>query len=128
MPVNLNVSSTEPSIHTARDCVGNREKRARLVAFLDGADRRGGGWTLRGVDNGGGDRSDTRSGRYRPAGQGAGRGRLFPRERGRPPADRGDPLEVLVCGCAFRIPTRFVLLAPGAARVRPRDRVRAQQP
>ena len=36
MPVNLNVSSTEPSIHTARDCVGNREKRARLVAFLDG--------------------------------------------------------------------------------------------
>lgn len=89
MPVN--VSSTEPSIHTARDCVGNREKRARLVAFLDGADRRGGGCVSV-------PRYPVRiraSGRYRPAGV---RERVavgYFEERGRPPADRGDPLEVL---------------------------------
>ena len=120
MPVNLNVSSTEPSIHTARDCVGNREKRARLVAFLvsgwSGSARR-----RRGVDAWGG--------QWGWIGRIRGQADIVPRvrervavgyfgERGRPPADRGDPLPLSrsLCGCAF---TRFSprLECP------PRDRV-----
>ena len=115
MPVNLNVSSTEPSIHTARDCVGNREKRARLVAFLDGADPRRGAGARRGR----GSSVDTRSGRYRPAGQGAGRGRLFrgAREAPRGPRRPAAALEVLVWLCFC---TRF---SPRLDVWPPRDRV-----